>query len=289
MNKEIDIQDLIINLFSFFKKNFWILLLFGSLGLAAGFLKYYFQPPIFESEMTVISKTEMDRNLQSLRKNRKHFYSCELAVNKINFLKKILEKGNKEQLAQILNIDFETAEKIETIDSEYLYPIEGTDYSEDKEATDYFKIKVSVTDKDILPILQKAFKTFIETDPFIAKKIQTQKTHIQNILAEIAVEIKELDDAQNIILSQIKSGKLVSVYMGENSLYTEKAELLVMSADIKNTLEKFTAYTALTDFIKSEQNKNGLLKNLIIFGFVSLVLGLIFIFFRDYLKLVKKQ
>ncbi len=278
MSKEITFKELFISVFIFFRKNFKILLIAVVIGVTLGIVKHFLGEPVYKSNMTVFAHIEDERDYENIQKRFSFFYSGELIVNKINSFKSALESNNVEYLSKELNISKDSLKMLKNLEIEFLFPVEGTENEKEIREIDYFKITAEVINNDILPKLEKGLHNSIVNDPFIAQKVENTKKTTSDLIKEIDKEILKLEEAQKL---QLKQGKNTNFFITNKSLYSEKIDLIAKKMKFNKKLNQYNPFQIVTNFVPSNKNKNSLIKNAVILGFVFFIIALIGIVIRD--------
>ena len=286
MSKEITFQDLFVRIYLFFKANYKVLSAFFLAGLLIGLVRYFLADPVYESKLTAIAKVDRDIDYQTEREDRPGYYSSELAANKIRSYATALEKGNYKYLSEELGIPKDSLELLTSIEVNFMYPIAGTPMEKNVRANDYLEVTVEVNDNSILPQLEQGLTKGIRKDVFLAEKTQIMKKATRKIIAGIEHEVENIEIRQKEMSEKMPQTIVITA---EKSLHSEKIDLLVQKAKYEKFLYEFTAFTVLTGFTPSHQNKNGLIKNVVIFVFLFLIVGFAYIFLRDISVLAKKR
>ncbi len=289
IKNEIDINELFIDVFVFLRKKIFIISAFLIAGIIIGIIKHYTGNPKYEVKMTAVSVIENNFLIYDISdKKRYSYYSSEIAVNIINSLQYLIETKNYTELANKLNISNEDAVKIISISTDYLYPVEGTASEEDKNPTNFISITATIIDNKIIKNLQKGIENCIKENTYIKNIISQRKKLYRNMIKHIDNELIKLDSIQRaFIKNPVNNGDIVVVK--ENSFIVENVKLIAIKELLDAEYKEFTPFTSITDFNHSNSNENTLIKSIAIFGFITLILGFIFIFVISYNKKAKSK
>jgi hypothetical protein len=286
MSKEITFKELLIRVYLFFRVNYKVLSAFFLAGLLIGLVRYFLADPVYESKLTAIAKVDRDIDYQTEREDRPGYYSSELAANKIRSYAVSLDKGNYKYLSEELGISKDSLLLLTSIEVSFLYPVAGTPMEKNMRANDYLEVTVEVNDNSILPKLEEGLKKGIRNDFFLAEKTNIMKEATRKIIAGIDREVENIERRQKEMSEKMPQTIVITA---EKSLHSEKIDLLVQKAKYEKFLYEYTPFTVLTGFTPSNQNKNGLIKNVIVFVFLFLVMGFLYVFLRDIALAAKKR
>lgn len=276
LKNEIDVNELIVNIFIFFRKKFFILFGFLVVGIIIGVAKHYTGKPEYETNMTAIS----------IVGSRHTNFTSEMAVNIINSLQKLIDTENTKELAAKCNISVETAKKINSIKTYFLYPVKGTEDEEDGIPTNFFSINASISDNTIIDSLQIGIENCITQNSFVISSLSKAKQRYEKSIKHIDNEIKKLDSIQKAFL---KNSGNINNYLAVkgHSFIAENIEFFKLKVSYQISLDELSPFTVITDFTYPMDNKKSIVKSVLIYGIFFTVLGFIFIFIFGYNKKAK--
>lgn len=225
-NDEIDLIELFLNIYIFFKKNFWILLIAGVIGGGLGYSTKFFGKKHFESSMLIES----------------YPISNNLLMEYINSIQLIIKDGNRHYLSERMEIDTTNIIDLKKISVEDVYDEKA------KKSKGYLSIAVTVDDNKLLNNLSSGILNYIEKEPFVQSEIQIFTENNQNLISKIDIEIEKLEVLQRNNLNQQKSKGDVSIYNSQNSYQNELLALLKEKQRLEKQLKFSTPFRIIQDF-----------------------------------------
>lgn len=184
------------------------------------------------------------------------FVSNQDEIEIIDNWKELLGKGEKGQLASIMNCPEEVISKLRKIEAEEILK---TYVSNNPNG---FLINVSVTDTSILSELQNGIVYGLNNSPFIKEKIAVRKAKNTELIAKVTNEIEKLNSTKNIIDSMIRtrdenSSSLLIDISRINAEWIDLNEKLLV---YKEDLNFLSGVQVLEGFHKGKMARQGLLK-----------------------------
>lgn len=264
---EIDLKDLFIKAMGAIKRRIALLIIFSLLGLIIGYSIFKLKKPIFSSSMTISSTILTAANTTTI----------------IETLQSLVDEGNHELLSQRLAMSLEQVIQIKQI---------SVDFERDVDASeDYYiyDIQVSVTNNQILDTLQNHLIYFLETNPFVKKRVDLKKENLHSMILKLRNEITEIDSLKDVVgvfATQSRSNVVimdpVNIYKEGVNLYQKELELRaeLLLVDNFQIIEGFTAFN-----VPSSPTPM-----MIYFGLlIGFFLGLFLIFILEIIKFFKVE
>lgn len=266
-NDEIDLIELFLNIYIFFKKNFWILFISGIIGGGLGYSTKFLGTSHFESSMLIESYT----------------VSNDLLIEYINNVQTILKDGNVKYLSKRMGIDSTNLIDLKTISVEDVYDEKA------KKSKGYLSVAVNVTNNDFLHYLSSGILKYMENEPYVKSEIQIFTEHNQDLISRIDEEIDKLKVLQENNLSQQKSNGDVSIYNNQNSFQNELLALLKEKQKLEKQLKFASPFRIIQDFTIYQKpirkTVTYTFSGGILFGFIAMVILII----RNINKSIKKK
>ncbi|HWI91434.1 MAG TPA: hypothetical protein VNT20_09170 [Flavisolibacter sp.] len=264
---ELDIINLIGKATSFIQR--FKLILFGSaiVGLSFGLYKYFSSPTQFTTRLIVHSM----------------FLSNQEEIEIVDNWKELLGKGEKAQLAKLLNCDITVIEKLGKISAEEILKTYAVNNPNG------FIINVTVKDNSILDQLQKGIVYGLNNSPYVKEKIETKKARDRELIKRTTDEIAKLNVTKQIIDSLIQTSQRnsSSFMLDISRISAQTIELNEKLFNYQEDLKFLAGIQVLENFNKGKLSRNGLLK-LSLLGMASgLFIGYLvslFLFIRIKLK-----
>jgi hypothetical protein len=237
---ELDLIHLIQNGIAFISR--FKFMLFGCLiaGLALGLFFYISSPKQYSTKLIV----------------HPSFVSNQDEIEIIDNWKDLLGKGEREQLASIMNCRIDVINALRKIEAEEILK---TYVSNNPNG---FLINVSVTDTSILDELQNGIVYGLNNSPFIKEKIATRKAKNTELIAKVNSEIEKLNTTKNLIDSMIRTrnGNSSSLLVDISRINTEWIELNEKLLGYKEDLKFLSGIQVLEGFHKGKMARQGLMK-----------------------------
>ena len=236
-------------------------------------------------------------------------------ISIINNLNELCRTGNKEGLAQNLNISLENAEMIKSIKAYWGYDtnldgvVDYIDYDDKYVATkdttirripNRLFVRAEVFNEGIFNLMKAGLYRYIESNPYVIQVNETRKRQLQDMITQTELEIRKLDSLQNFeyfekdrIVPQVGANQMVLFTEKERILYhreifnllTEKQDLerrLTVHADPVTVIQDFTPLSRVENSLLSYVKKIAPL--ILIAGFI---LHVIWRYKKDIIETIK--
>lgn len=266
-NDEIDLIELFLNMYMFFKKNFWILFISGIIGGGLGYSTKFFGKKHFESSMLINSYT-VSRNI---------------LMEYINNIQAIIDDGNSKYLSERMGIDTTNLINLKKISVEDIYD------EKTKKSKGYLSVTVTVEDNQLLNNLGSGILNYIEKEPYVQSEIEIYKENNQNLISKIDEEIKKLEALQENNLNQSKNKGDVNIYNTQKSFQNELLALIKEKQGIEKRLQFKTPFRVIQDFTIYQKpirkTVTYTFSSGLIFGFITLLI----LIFRNINESIKRK
>jgi len=180
---EINLADVLISVFDFFRRNFTIFLIFNILGLALGLLYFFRAEKVYSSRFTgecmllPDGRTiELINDLDGLRKNE----DWSLLGKKLG-----IPADRVRQIKEILPLPNAIIDKESRGTEDYAAMVNPMPFS--------FSVMVKVSDNSILPDLQKGMVNYLSENQYNKIRVARFVENRKNLITSIDEEIKRLD------------------------------------------------------------------------------------------------
>ncbi|GEM_PF-3390961 len=268
-NDEIDLIELFIKTYLFFKKHFYHFLIIGLIGGIAGGSYGHFSKTNYESNF--IGYTDIVSN--------------EILIEQINnSIVKLCKNDNTESLAAILNTTPEVIKSITKIETF----IPKNSNSVEKNIT-RFGINIQLDNTENFEIIKNnLYKTLINNEYLNKRyKIYIKQNHEQ--LTKLNSEINELDELQKEILNSSNVRGQVIVQTDKKSFHTEIMSLYAQKQEIERAIELAEPITVIDNFTTISKVEKNSLKKSIIGAFTLFFLALLYFAFKNLNKLSEER
>jgi hypothetical protein len=225
-NDEIDLIELFLNMYIFFKKNFWILFIAGVIGGGLGYSTKFFGKSHYESSMLINSYT----------------ISENLLMEYINNIQNIIDDENSKYLSEKMEIDSTNLKNLKKISVKDVYDEKA------KKSKGYLSVTVTVDDNQLLNILSSGILNYIEKEPFVQSEIQISTENNQDLISKIDKEIEKLEVLQENSLNSYQNKADVNIYNSQKSFQNELLALIKEKQGLEKRLKFKTPFRVIQDF-----------------------------------------
>ncbi len=226
-NDEIDLIELFLNIYIFFKKNFWLFFIAVIIGGGLGYSTKFFAKKHYESAMLINSYTVSEN----------------LLIKYFNIIQSLIEDNNLSYLSERMGIDTLNLESLKEIKAEMAY-----DEKDERKSLGYLTVSVNVLDNEILLLLNNGLLKYLEKEPYIQNEIETYKENNLQLIEKINEEIKKIEILQETNLKQSEKKGDVNIYNSQKSFQNELLDLLKEKQNREKALKFATPYRVIQDF-----------------------------------------
>lgn len=225
-NDEIDLIELFLNIYIFFKRNFWFLFISVIIGAGLGYSTKFFTKKHYESSMLINSYT----------------VSGNLLIEYINKIQTILEDGNLQYLSERMEMDTLQLTSLKEITIEDVYD------EKEKKSKGYLSVSVNVLDNNILSVLDDGILKYIEKEQYVQSEIEIFTENNLNIISKIDEEIEKIEELQQLSLSQEQNKGDVNIYNSQKSFQNELLDLLKEKQNREKVLKFAIPFRVIQEF-----------------------------------------
>ncbi len=243
-NKEIDLLGLITNSVLFLRKYFILILIFLTVGLTIGAVEFFYGRNYYRTNLIASSPVVNKQIIYEIADPINYFVSNEIY----------------DSVASELNIDIESAKSIRNMDL-------------DTSINEAVVITLDLYNKDFINEIQIGLMNYFNEIPYIKSTIVKRRLEIENYLALLDKEIEDLNEMQQAVLNNINKEdgqKMVSA----GGLFNEIVIIYEKKIELENEYNSLHAFTLINDNVVFIAQKS-LKKNMIIYGILGLILGLL--------------
>ncbi|HAF28008.1 MAG TPA: hypothetical protein DCG75_03075 [Bacteroidales bacterium] len=266
-NDEIDLIELFLNIYIFFKKNFWFLFISVIIGAGLGYSTKFLTKKHYESSMLINSYT----------------VSGNLLMEYINNIQSILEDGNLKYLSERMEMDTIQLASLKEITIEDVYD------EKEKKSKGYLSVSVNVLDNNILSVLDDGILKYIEKEPFVQSEIEIFTENNLNIISKIDEEIEKIEELQQLSLSQDQNKGDVNIYNSQKSFQNELLDLLKEKQNREKYLKFAIPYRVIQDFTIYQKPKTKTKTYTLISGFLFGFIAFSFLIIKNINKSLKEK
>ena len=203
-SEEIDILELSIKLFLFFKRRITIISCFVIIGLAIGVIRFNSSKDYYKTHIIAQSTTVPN----------------DILINIINTFQLLIEAEEYKRLSEELNIDIMAAVNVKVISASLISTsTEGS----------LFKINIEVFDKSIIDSIRNGLIEYINSQKYIKGRSEIIKEQQLQLISLLNNKIDEVDSLQNVVNTynkpSIKNNEILLTINENNSFHLELIQL----------------------------------------------------------------
>jgi len=266
-NDEIDLIELFLNIYIFFKKHFWLLFISAFIGAGLGYSTKFFAKKHYESTMIINSYT----------------LSENILIEYFDNFNKLIKDNNISYLSKMSKIDSSKLRSLNEIKAEIAYD------EKEKKNKGYLYVKVNVTNNEILGELSQGLLNFIEQEPYAKSEIDIYKENNNNLIAKLNDEINKLERLQANLLSPSQTKGDVNIF-NEQKSFQDEILSLIKEKQSREKLIKFAApFRIIQDFTIFQKPVRKTVTYTLTGGFLFGFLALFYLIFRNINKNIKEK
>ncbi len=247
---EIDLQQLVINVFRFFKRYLTFIVSCVAAGVVLGAMGYVTLPPKFESQMIVMSDILTES------------YSDRLTEG----LDRLIGEKNDSILAIRLGLNIEEAQQVSTIDIESIKKETGPG-SEFEPST--FVVTVVTGEKALFPRLEEGIVNYLRNNEYVKTRVSQRERTYTLMIEKLDQEIQSLDSLKTRLFQgkpvYTKSSEMMLV--DPTNIYSKIIELNKQRIDYKNSLELYNSIQLIEGFTPFNKPASPKLSTMLLAGF----------------------
>jgi len=280
-NQEIDLIEIIVKIFNFFKKYLILFVIAIILGIVVGFFKSRKSSTTYKSSMLITSGIKSDVYKQLSIEGE--FENNNLIPDLIGYLNLQIQNADYQNLANKLNLDVAEVSKIISIS------VDEKEFNEKLKASfsQNFLVTAEVVDNEIFKKLADAIKYYISNNLYVKNIGELQKKSAAELLDKLNVEIYKIDSIRNSINNQKNSNFIIYNLTENNSI--SAIQLYKSKMRILNNLELSEPVYIIEDFYNSSATTISSKKTLYIIPILLLIFAGIFAIIREINILAKKN
>lgn len=271
--EEIDLIELIIKIYKFFKKRAVLILiaivLSAGLGVLSSFLIF---KPRYQSTMIISSRS----------------LSASEVAGFISTLNTLADEENENELSRLTNIPEKLAGKIISVEA---IPNRGfqKNVEDDIRKDSTIAIKLEATQKANWQAYQDGIAYFLENIPYVKKKTALYKKTQEELLQKVQKEIRHLDSLKKIVEASVQ-GKTQFILNNSVGAYNETLKLYEVEAKIKENLNFLNDIQVIKGFTNFQKPKKFSIKhNLLLFAAIGLTIGILLSLIIELNKIIRKR
>lgn len=270
---EIDLQQLAVNVVRYFQRHIGFMSVSTVLGILLGIVYYVSLPPVYESQMIVMSDILTSS------------YSDRLTES----LDRLIKEKNDSILAQRLSISIEQSRLVKRLDIESVSR-ENTNDQKYESAT--FVITVEVLQRSLLPLLQNGIIVYLRNNEYVKTRVRQREETSKLLISKLDAEIQSLDSLKTRLFQgkPITSKSAEVMLVDPTNIYSKIIELNRLRLEYKNSLELFNSIQLIEGFTPFKKPASPKLSIALLAGFALGFFGAIGILTARHLfKLAKSS
>ncbi len=278
---EIDLLELLIKIYLYLKKYWWILIISVLAAIIFTFIKNKSSVKSYNSSMIVYAKQNDNYMYAVTFKEFSKRYEknpAEVITGIVSQANELIKSKNLDILARKMNLKKEDLKGLKGISSFYK--------TEKGEAHgNIVKINARSSNQDVYNSLGKGIEYLINNNAYIKSQISEDSLMLINIIQKIDIKTKELDSMQTKFL---KNGKFNDfIIFNENSFSSESVMLFSLKEKLIKKLQNLNQVKIVEDFYVPKSEIVNIKTALIINSLIFIFLGIFIIFLIVFNKKAK--
>jgi len=278
---EIDLLELLIKIYLYLKKYWWILIISVFAGIIFTFIKNKSSVKSYNSSMIVYAKQNDNYMYAVTFKEFSKRYEknpAEVITGVINQANELIKSNNLDILARKMNLKAEDLKGLKVISSFYK--------TEKGEAHgNIVKINATSSNQDVYNNLGNGIEYLINNNAYVKSQISEDSLMLINIIQKIDIKSKELDSMQSKFLKNGKFNDLI--IFKDNSFFGESVMLVSLKEKLIKKLQNLNQVKIVEDFFVPKSKTVNIKTALIINSLIFIFLGIFIIFFVVFNKKAK--
>ena len=277
MTEELNLSELFSNFVKLISRNSRLLLIFMVIGVISVMVYQKFKTPYYETKaicMSGISEYERQEQVEDL--------SQRTAIDLINYLKINIENKDYSALANLLGIDLEVAYTLKDIEAEQLYQ---QDLNEKFYALNKFEIVLLTFDNTSIDQLQDGLIYYFSNNPFIKQYYNSYLSSNIEIINDINNEIEMLDNIRMVGAKNSLDVSSVNIVSGTESGVVSNQ--IILLSQLRENIKTKQALLKPLSFVQSFAKVKSKEDDVLIFGFLAVIISFILGLFVALVKEVK--
>ncbi len=270
---EIDLQQLAINIVRYFQRYLRFISISTLIGTLSGLVFYFVLPPVYESQMIVMSDILTSS------------YSDRLTES----LDRLIKEKNDSILAQRLGLTVNEAKKITQIEIESVKKEAST--SKDNESSTFI-ITVNVKQQSLLLKLQEGLISYLRNNEFVKTRVRQREEMYKTLIDKLDLEIQSLDSLKARLFQgkPVYSKSSEMLLVDPTNIYSKIIELTQQRIGYKNALELFNSIQLIEGFTPFKKPASPKLSIALVVGFALGFFGAIGILtLKQLLKMARES
>jgi hypothetical protein len=267
-NDEIDLIEVFLNIYIFFKKHFWFFTIAVLIGAILGYSTKFVSKDHYESSTLINSYTVSDNIL----------------IKHIDNIQSIIDDKNISYLSERMEIDSIHLININSLETEIVY-----DEKDDKKSLGFVRVIAKVDNNEILKHLNQGITSYLEKEPYVQHEINLFVDNNQNLIEEIDKQIAKIEALQDKLIHTAQSKGDVNIYNDQNSFQNELLGLIKEKQNRERLLQFATPYRIIQDFTIYQKPIRKTKTYTVISAFVFFMLALCYLIIRNINKTIKEK
>lgn len=271
--EEIDLIELIIKIYKFFKKRIVLILLSVVIAVGLGVLSSFLLfKPRYQSIMIISSRS----------------LTASEVVGFVSTLDNLAKEENETEISKLTKIPENLAKKIEKIEA-----LPNRDFQKNVEKDvrrdSTIAIRLEVTKTGEWQAYQNGIAYYLENMPYVRKKTALYKEGQEKLLQNIQKEIRHLDSLKKIIEAS-GAGKTQFILSNSGEVYTEILKLYEAENKTKENLNFINDIQVIKEFTNYQKPKKFSLRETVaLSAIIGLILGILLALIIELNKIIRKR
>lgn len=267
-NDEIDLIEVFLNMYIFFKKHFWFFTIAVLIGAVLGYSTKFFGKEHYESSSLINSYTVSENIL----------------IQQIDNIQSIIEDNNISYLSERMEIDSTYLASVNSLEAEIVY-----DEKDDKKSLGFLKVTANVDNNEIFNHLNQGITSYLEKEPFIQNEISLFIENNKNLIEEIDKQIAKIEALQEKLIHTAQSKGDVNIYNDQNSFQNELLGLIKEKQSREKLLQFAAPFRIIQDFTIYQKPIRKTKTYTLISAFAFFMLALFYLIIRNLNKTIKEK
>lgn len=268
--EEIDLLELVIRIYKFFKKRILLIVATTVICIGAGSLSSYliFQPR-YQSTMIFKSRS----------------ISIPEAIGIFNDLDKLVKEENYAEFSRLTNVPIKIAKNVKKI---YATPNHDIQKIEPKKEESAIALTIETIDNENLDKIQQGIVSYFENLPYVQKSKKLFKESKEKILAQVRKEIRHIDSVRKII-EAIPLAKNYAIIEGLNN-FSDKLDIYNAEAETIEELSYPDDIRIIKDFTCYQKPSKFSIKDILgTSALIGFILGILWGLIIELNKLIRQR
>lgn len=256
--QQIDLIDLSIKCFSFFRRRILLVSIVFIIGIGVAIADYYLSEDRYSTQF-VVSSPMLNSSMIYTFSQPLSFY---------------IASNNADSVAALMGISNEIASKIRGFD-------------QDTSMSGIVVVSLVYSDIEIIDSIKNGLSFFYNNIPFVIQQISTRKVELQEQIDIFEEKISDLNQIQALELKALQDGNFGAIEAKGQS-FNDIIVLYEKLYELKKEYNKLKPFSVINHSLIATKD-NSLMKLIAIYGIAALILGFLVSLFLELNYLIKNR